>query len=387
MQINIHPNIDIISEEIVEIRRDLHKFPELAFNEHRTSSIIIKKLKSYGLKPLSKIGKTGVIADLHCANSKKMIALRADMDALPINEDGNLEYKSVHDGIMHACGHDGHVAMLLGAARALTSDPSKLNCNIRFIFQPAEEGKGGARYMIEDGALEGVDEIYGLHLWNYQQYGEIGVQTGPVMASADIFRIIIRGRGGHGATPHTSNDAIIAASALIQSIQTIVSRDTNPIESSVVTIGTINGGYNFNVIADTIEMKGTTRAYTEKVRELIKERLKKIIKGTEEMFNVKITLEYEDGYPPTINHDGPTSKVRTAAREVVGDGTKPPYLTMAGEDFSYYLNNIPGCFFFIGSSPDDQRLMDTPHHCSHFNINEKSLLIGSSALVNIAELS
>ena len=385
MATTIHPNIKKISQDIIDTRRDIHMHPELAFNEHRTSALIADRLTSYGLSPRTGVGKTGVIADLHINKSTKMIAMRADMDALPIQETGSFEFKSKNDGIMHACGHDGHVAMLLGVARALTSDPSKLKNSIRFIFQPAEEGLGGARYMIDDGALEGVDEIYGSHLWNYQPSGEIGIQSGPVMACADIFTICITGRGGHGATPHTSNDAVIVASTLIQSLQTIVSRDTNPLESTVVTIGKINGGYNFNIIADKVELHGTTRAYSQKNRELIKNRMATIIKGIEKMYNVSISLDYEDGYPPTINSELPTEIALSAAREVVGDNAKPPYLTMGGEDFSYFANEVPGCFFFIGSAPLNQEPMSTPHHCSHFNIDENALLIGASTFVRIAE--
>mgnify|MGYP001458957721 CR=1 FL=1 len=381
----IHPGIEKITKDIIDIRRDIHMHPELAFQEYRTAELITKELESYGLKPITGVGKTGVIADLLIDKSTKMIGMRADMDALPIHETGESSYKSVNDGVMHACGHDGHVSMLLGAARVLSSNPSKLKNSIRFIFQPAEEGFGGAQYMINDGALEGVDEIYGAHLWNYQPCGEIGIKSGPVMASADLFSISVQGKGGHGATPHTSNDAIIAASSLIQTFQTIVSRDTNPLESTVLTIGQINGGYNFNVIADNVRLKGTARAYSEKNRLLIKNRMNSIIEATEKMYNVSIELDYKDGYPPTINNKIITERALAAAKKVAGDNVKPPYLTMGGEDFSYFANEIPGCFFFIGSAPANEEPMSTPHHCSHFNIDENALLIGASTFVHIAE--
>jgi len=307
------------------------------------------------------------------------------MDALPIQETGNASYKSVNKGIMHACGHDGHTAMLLGAAEALCSKSNKLKGKVKFIFQPAEEGQGGAKYMIEDGALDGVDEVYGIHLWNYQKYGTIGVKPGPIMAAADIFEITINGIGGHGAAPQGTQDAIIIASHIIQTLQTIVSRNTNPIESTVITIGQINGGYNFNIIADSVVLKGTTRAYTEKNRQMIKRRMKEVIEGTEKTYGAKIELNYKDGYPPTINEPNATKNLLQAATKIVGDGAGYPYLSMGGEDFSYFLQKVPGCYFLVGSSPDGHEPLSVPHHCSHFDIDERALLIGSSVYVELTE--
>tara|TARA_B100000519_G_C14201782_1_gene418270 strand:- start:291 stop:1394 length:1104 start_codon:yes stop_codon:yes gene_type:complete len=359
--------------------------PELGFKEIRTSKIIAQKLSSYGLDVQTGVGKTGVVATLTGNTDGKTIALRADMDALPIQETGDLPFKSVHDGVMHACGHDGHMSMLLGAAKILSSKKDKINGTVKFIFQPAEEGLGGARYMIEDGALEEVDEIYGAHLWNYQQYGTIGVKPGPIMAAADLFDIVIEGKGGHGATPHGTVDAIIVASQIIQSLQTIVSRNTNPLESTVVTVGKINGGYNFNVIADQVSMQGTTRAYTEKNRQLIKTRMSELLDGIGNAFNAKIKLNYKDGYPPVINNEECATKLLNAATKVVGDGAGNPYLSMGSEDFSYFVNEKPGCFFFIGSAPKDRELLSTPHHCSHFDIDEEALLIGTNTFIQLIE--
>ncbi len=312
------------------------------------------------------------------------IALRADMDALPIQETNNFSYKSVNDGVMHACGHDAHTAILLGAAEALSKMKKKLRGNIRFIFQPAEEGFGGAQFMINDGAIDNVDEIYGLHVWNYQKSGTVGVKSGPVMAAADMFNIKIKGKGGHGAAPQGTVDSIVVASHLIQALQTIVSRNTNPLESTVVTIGEINGGYNFNIIADEVILKGTTRAYTIKNKNLIKKRMKDIIAGMEKTFKAKITLDYKDGYPPVINDVNATQTVYDAAKKIVKNNVIEPYLSMGGEDFSYYTNKIPGCFFFLGSAPKDRKPLSTPHHCSHFDIDEKAMLIGSSIFIEIA---
>jgi len=381
---NIHPEILSIKDSIIATRRDFHKHPELSFQEKRTSEIVAKKLESYGIEVLRHIGKTGVVGILKGDKPGPCIALRADMDALPIQETSDVVYKSVNKGVMHACGHDAHTAMLLGAAEVLSKLKSKIKGTVKFIFQPAEEGYGGAKFMIEDGAIDGVQEIYGLHVWNYQKSGTIGIKSGPVMAAADLFTIKINGVGGHGATPQGTVDCVIVASHLIQALQTIVSRNSNPLESTVVTIGQINGGYNFNIIADEIILKGTTRSYSEKNRQLIKQRMREIIQGIEKAFGAKIILDYKDGYPPVINNKNVTEKTKNAAQKIAGkNNVIPPYLSMGGEDFSYFLNEIPGCFFFLGSSPTDSEPMSTPQHCSHFDIDEEAMLIGSSIFIEL----
>tara|TARA_B110000914_G_scaffold44571_1_gene37768 strand:+ start:1652 stop:2818 length:1167 start_codon:yes stop_codon:yes gene_type:complete len=386
MKINIRKEIAKLSDEIYNYRRQFHKYPELSFKEFKTSETISKYLKEFGIKHKKNVGKTGVVGEIYFGPGPT-IALRADMDALPMQEKGNLEYKSRNDGVMHACGHDGHMAILLGAAKALSENSTIKKGTVKFIFQPAEEGGGGARYMIKDGCLNGVDEIYGLHLWNYQKYGEVGLKTGPVMASADMFDIEIQGKGGHGAAPQGTVDAIVVASHLITILQTIVSRNTNPLENTVLTIGKIKGGENFNVISDNVYLSGTTRAYSEKNRQMIKKRMEEIIEGVSKSFNAIIKINYKEGYPPTVNHDLPVKNVLRAAQNIVGDQAKSPYLSMGGEDFSYYLKKIPGCFFFIGSSPEKNDILSTPHHCSHFNIDERSLLIGASVYLNLIENS
>ena len=353
---NINPDILKIKKTIIETRRDFHKHPELSFQEKRTSKIVAKKLKSYGLKVIKNVGKTGVIGILKGAKPGKTIAMRADMDALPIQETSNIPYKSINDGVMHACGHDAHTAMLLGAAEVLSKKNQQINGEIHFIFQPAEEGYGGAKFMIEDGAIDNVDEIYGMHVWNYQKSGTIGIQSGPVMAAADRFTIEIQGIGGHGGAPQGTVDCVIVGSHLIQALQTIVSRNTNPLENTVITVGQINGGYNFNIIADKVILKGTTRAYTEKNRDMIKKRMKEIISGTEKMFGAKINLKYKDGYPPVINNFKTTEKIKKKSKNIVGNNVIKPYLSMGGEDFSYFANKIPGCFFFLGTAPKEKPL-------------------------------
>ena len=234
---HIDPQVLALKNKIISTRRDIHKHPELSFQEHRTSELVAKQLEEFGISVERNIGKTGVVGTLKGSREGKTIAFRADMDALPIQETGKVSYKSVHDGVMHACGHDAHTAMLLGASEVLSKNRKNIQGTIKFIFQPAEEGYGGAKFMIEDGAIENVEEIYGLHVWNYQQSGTIGIKEGPVMAAADIFTIHIKGVGGHGATPQGTVDCVVVSSYLIQAMQTIVSRNTNPLENTVVTFG------------------------------------------------------------------------------------------------------------------------------------------------------
>lgn len=386
MKIKIREEIKNIKDEIYAIRRHFHRYPELSFKEFNTAETISQHLDKFGIVHKKGVGKTGIVGEINFGPGP-IIALRADMDALPIQEENNLDYKSLNDGVMHACGHDGHMAILLGAANALSKNSKLKKGTVRFIFQPAEEGLGGAKYMIEDGCLDKVDEIYGLHLWNYQLYGEVGIKDGPVMASADLFDIEVSGKGGHGATPQGTVDAIVVASNLVTMLQTIVSRNTNPLESTVLSIGKIKGGHNFNIISDKVHMSGTTRAYTEENRKMIKQRMKEVIEGVSKSFGADIKLNYKDGYPPTVNHSSQVEKVLEAASSVVASGAKNPYLSMGGEDFSYYLQNKPGCFFFVGSAPNENEILSTPHHCSHFNIDERALLVGSSVYLNLIENS
>ena len=386
MKIKIREEIKNIKDEIYAIRRHFHRYPELSFKEFNTAETISQHLNNLGISHKKGVGKTGIVGEINFGPGPT-IALRADMDALPIQEENNLDYKSLNDGVMHACGHDGHMAILLGAANALSKNSKLKKGTVRFIFQPAEEGLGGAKYMIEDGCLDKVDEIYGLHLWNYQLYGEVGIKDGPVMASADLFDIEVSGKGGHGATPQGTVDAIVVASNLVTMLQTIVSRNTNPLESTVLSIGKIKGGHNFNIISDKVHMSGTTRAYTEENRTMIKQRMKEVIEGVSKSFGADIKLNYKDGYPPTVNHSSQVEKVLEAASSVVASGAKNPYLSMGGEDFSYYLQNKPGCFFFVGSAPNENEILSTPHHCSHFNIDERALLIGASVYLNLIENS
>ncbi len=381
----IRPEITALKDEMIAVRRDIHQHPELGFQETRTAKLVADQLREYGLDVRTGVGNTGVTGELAGSQPGPRIAFRADMDALPMEETGTLPFKSVNKGVMHACGHDGHVAMLLGAAKSLAEIRDGLKGSIRFIFQPAEEGAGGARYMIRDGALEGVDEIYGAHLWNYQPFGTVGVKAGPVMAAADQFKITVKGIGGHGAAPQGTDDTVVIGAQLVIALQTIVSRNTNPLESTVITVGQFQAGSGFNIIANEAYLYGTARSYTRENRQMIKDRMKTIIDGFRTAYNVDIDFYYEDGYPPTVNTAAATEKARVAAEKIAGKGVIDPFMTMGGEDFSYYLEQIPGSYFYIGSMPEKSEPGSVPHHCSHFDIDERALQVGASIFYQLAE--
>jgi amidohydrolase len=387
MPIQIRPEIDAIAHEIVDIRRDIHMYPEQGFEVYRTAALVAENLKAGGIHVQEKIGKTGVVGDLEGNHPGPTIALRADMDALPIQETGTVAYKSKNDGTMHACGHDGHTAILLGIAKVLSDKRKLLHGRVRFIFQPSEEKDGGATYMIDDGCLEGVDEIYGIHLWNYSEFGEIGSIPGTILAATDSLNFIVEGIAGHGAMPQGTVDAIVVSANLINALQTIVSRNVDPLQNAVVTIGTIHGGDNHNVIASSVKMDGTIRTFSEEIRTLIRKRIRQITKGIETSFGGTIEVKIEKGYPATVNNPKLFEKLMTAAKSIVGNGARKITPFMGGEDFAYYAKKVPACFFFIGSSPQGVSPGTIPHHCSHFDFDERALLVGASVLLELVENS
>ena len=385
-QPNIHPRIAAIEQQLIAWRRHFHQHPETGFEEHETGRYIVEQLQGIDVEIQHPVAQTGVVA-LMSNGDGPTIALRADMDALPIQETGDVSYKSIRDGVMHACGHDAHMATLLGAATALDQLRDQWHGTIKFIFQPGEEGFAGAKQMIDDGVLKDpqVAAIFGLHVWNYQDYGTVGVKPGPTLAAADEFEITVTGTGGHAALPQQTVDIILVAAQLVVALQSIVSRNLDPLESGVVSIGMIRGGQTFNVIPDKVLLKGTARAMREEDRLLIKARIGEICQGVASTYGAAINLNYHDSYPPTINDAQMSSLVLEAARVVVGDGAGPPFLSMGGEDMAFFLQEVPGCFFFVGSAKPEHRQRPAPHHCAHFDLNERALAVGASVFIEIVQ--
>lgn len=370
MDISIKEIKQVVKEVIAEIqaiRNHLHQYPEPSFKEFNTSAFIAEKLNEWGISPITGMATTGLVVVIEGNNpSLRTVALRADMDALPINETAAIDYKSKNPGVMHACGHDGHMAGLLGAAKVIYNQKDNMNGVVKLIFQPAEEGYGGAREMIKDGCLEDnlgpyVDQIYGIHLWSYDNLGCIGCNGGPIMAASDKFEINVYGKGGHGAAPQGTVDAIIEAASLITALQTVVSRNKDPLESGVITCGTINGGFGYNVIADHVKISGTARSFTKSTQQLIKCRMGEICCGVAGTYGGKIDLNYQYGYPPTVNsHPECVEVVVNAATKIVGKNRASlPQKTMGAEDFSYFMEVRPGLFLH------QQNLFIILHICLH----------------------
>lgn len=376
MKQSLFNRLDEIYPELVDIRRDLHMNPELSFQETRTPKLIAEYHQKLGLDVRTNVGSRGVVATLHGAKPGRTVALRADFDALPINDEKDVPFKSTIPGIMHACGHDIHTAGLLGVAKVLSEVREQLNGNIVFIHQFAEEvTPGGAAPMIEDGCLNGVDVIYGAHVHSPADYGIVGTVTGPAMAAGDTFDITIHGKGGHGAMPHTTVDPIVVASHLILALQQIASRQTDPLKSVVVTVGSIHGGSAPNIIPETVELSGTLRAFDAEVQEASIAAIHRMVEQVCSTFGATGELRYNRGYPAVINHAAQTELVTRVARDVVGaDNVVNQEPTMGGEDFAYYLQKVPGTFFFTGGGNPDLNAT-YPHHHPRFDVDERSMLV------------
>ncbi|MGE7986430.1 amidohydrolase [Lysinibacillus fusiformis] len=373
--------IDENYEEMVGIRRHLHEYPELSFEEVETPAYIAAYHKELGHEVREGVGGRGVVAVLHGARPGKTVALRADFDALAIQEENDIPYKSKVTGKMHACGHDGHTATLLGLAKALNKLKSEITGNILFIHQHAEEvAPGGAKPMIEDGCLDGVDVIFGTHLWAPTPIGEILVKDGAIMAAADKVEIAIQGKGGHGAEPHHSIDAVTLASQFVISAQQLISRRIDPLKSAVLTIGHFEAINPFNVIADRVKLAGTIRTFEEDVRTQMEQELEAVLNATCLAFGASYEYRYTRGYPPVYNHQKETEFVAQLASTVPGVErvkTCPPF--MVGEDFAYYLEKVPGTFFFTGAkSPEWETAY--PHHHARFDFDERAMLIAAKTL-------
>ncbi|MFJ7364791.1 M20 family metallopeptidase [Peribacillus frigoritolerans] len=373
--------LDDIYNEIVDIRRHLHQHPELSFEEVNTANYIAAYHEKLGHKVRNRVGGNGVLAYLEGDKPGPTVAVRADFDALPIHEQTDVPFKSVNEGVMHACGHDGHTATLLGLAKVLNGMKQEIEGTVVFLHQHAEElPPGGAIAMIEDGCLDGVDVIFGTHLQAQMPLGEIGYRTGPLQAAPDRFDITIQGKGGHGAAPHETKDSIVIGGQLIGNLQQIVSRKVDPLESAVVSVCAFEAKNPYNVIADTATLTGTVRTFKEEIRNFIEKEIERVVKGTCIVSDATYDYKYMRGYPTTVNHKEETEFVAKLAHSVPGvESVKETPPIMGGEDFSYYLEKVKGTFFFTGAkNPDWEQAY--PHHHPKFDIDERSLLIAAKTL-------
>lgn len=368
-------------DEMVEIRRYLHENPEVSYHEVNTANYIATYQKALGHEVRTNVGGNGVVAKLHGGKPGKTIALRADFDALAIDEQNDVPYKSKKSGVMHACGHDGHTATLLVLAKALNQIKDELSGTIVFIHQHAEElAPGGAIAMIEDGCLEGVDVIYGTHLWSTEPLGSFMTKLGPLMAAADALALTVKGRGGHGSEPHLTKDAIVISSQFVINLQQLVARRVSPISPAVVSIGRFEAINPFNVIADQVEMEGTVRTFDEATRSLLEIEVEKVLAASCALTGADYEYAYKRGYPAVINHEQQTALTIEVAANVPGiDKIHICEPLMGGEDFAYYLQHVPGSFFFTGAkNPSWTEVY--PHHHPKFDIDERALLNAAKTL-------
>ncbi|MCM3125303.1 M20 family metallopeptidase [Cytobacillus oceanisediminis] len=384
LQDQLFRKIEDLYPEMVEIRRFMHQHPELSFQEENTARYIAAFYEKLGVEVRTNVGGNGVVAKIYGAKPGKTVALRADFDALPIQDEKDVPYKSLVPGVMHACGHDGHTATLLVLAKVLHEARENLHGTYVMIHQHAEEyAPGGAISMIEDGCLEGVDVIFGTHLWASETTGTVQYRIGPIMAAADRFEISIQGKGGHGAQPHKTKDAIVAGAQLVSNLQQIVSRRVDPVDSAVVTVGSFVADNAFNVIADKARLVGTVRTFNENTRDFIAAEIEKVVQGTCLASDCTYEYLYDKGYPAVVNHAAETEFLIDCASKVP-EVTKieESDLQMGGEDFAYYLQHVKGTFFFTGAKPESAE--SYPHHHPRFDIDEKAMLIAAKALCSAA---
>ncbi len=376
--------------ELVATRRDLHAHPELGYQEHRTAALVAERLKQMGCEVRTGVGRTGVVGTLagH-AGAGRTVLLRADMDALPIQEAGETPYRSTAPGVMHACGHDGHVAIALAAARRLAASRREWRGTVRFAFQPAEEGGNGAEAMIADGVLEAprVDAVFGLHLMNTLPVGTIAATPGPIMGAVDLFTIRITGKGGHAAMPHQTVDPVVAAAHVVTALQSLVSRATDPFDQLVVSVTRIRAGEAFNVIPEEAVLMGTVRSMGGRPYAEAPERLRAVATGVAGALGCGATVDYVRQTPATINDEAMTALVARAAAALVGaERVLAGQRMLGGEDFAFFLQKVPGCFAWVGSA-NPARGYDAPHHSPRFDIDEDALPIGVDLLERVARES
>jgi amidohydrolase len=367
---DLKKDVEALSGRLVAWRRELHRHPEIAHKEEWTSAYLRDHFKKLGL-PAKSLAGTGLRAVLKGRPGGKTVALRTDMDALPLQEEGDKKYRSLNPGAAHACGHDGHMAVLMAAAELLAKRKERFKGNVVFICQPAEElPPGGAQPMIKAGALEGVGAIFGLHLWQGLPTGTVGIVKGPMMAQSDNFRITVKGRGGHGSMPQATVDPILTAAELVVNLQSIVSRSVDPLKPAVLSFGTIHGGTVYNIIPNEVKLSGTVRMFDPKIQTLMKKRLREIVEGTCAAFKAAADFEYEEGYPPLVNDPASVDFVLAVVEKALGkENIIAVDPVMGGEDFAYYLQEVPGAFFFLGAGDGTKY----PHHHPAFDIDEKAL--------------
>jgi amidohydrolase len=378
---DLKKDVEKLTGKIIEWRRDFHRHPEIAYEEKRTSSVIRQFLESHNI-PVSACAKTGLRGVLEGIPGGKTVALRADIDALPLKEEGDRKYISQNPEAAHACGHDGHMAILMGVAELLAQKKDKFKGKVVFLFQPSEERiPGGAKRMIDEGALEGVDAVFGLHLWQPLPTGSVGIVKGAMMAQPDAFTITVKGKGGHGSMPHTTVDPILVASHLVVNIQSIVSRNVDPLKPVVVSFGTVKGGTIYNIIPSEVSLTGTVRTFDSSIQSLAEERLKKIIQETCQTFGATAEFQYEKGYPPLVNQEDMVDFVIDVTGKTLGENrVQPIEPVMGGEDFAYFLQKIPGAFLFFGMGDG----MEFPHHHPAFDLDEKALPQATLLMTSLA---
>jgi amidohydrolase len=358
------------------MRRDFHMHPELGFQEVRTAGIVAKELQKLGLEVTTGIGKTGVVALIEGTGAGPTLLLRADMDALPIVEQTAAEYASQNQGVMHACGHDGHTAILLTVAKMLNSARDQFPGTIKLVFQPAEEGQGGAESMLTDGVMDNpkVDITLGLHLWNERPVGWLGIAEGATMAGAEMFTITVTGKGGHGAIPQGAIDPVLAGAHIVTALQSIVARNVAPFDSAVISVTQFQGGDAFNVIPPSVKLVGTIRSFKPEVREMVLKRFSEITTGVAEAFGCQVEINNIRLTPPVINQSRTVKLVQSAAKKVLPDSTvdSSAPITMGSEDFAFMIEKVPGCFFFVGSA-NEERGLNYGHHHPKFDVDEQAL--------------
>lgn len=376
-----------LADEITAIRRDLHMHPELGFQEVRTARIVAEKLAALGYEVATGVGKTGVVGLMSGAKlGERTVLLRFDMDALPIQDAKDAPYRSQTPGVMHACGHDAHVAVGLGVATVLARHREQFGGTVKLMFQPAEEGLGGANAMIKDGILKGpdVDVALGLHVSSGHPVGTAVVRSGALLAAADGFILTVQGRGGHGARPHETVDAVLVASQIVVALQSVVARSLDPQEVGVLSVGSFQAGQAGNVVADSAVLRGTIRSFSPEARELIHRRLKEVTEGVAAVFGATVEVQQYFGVNATVCAEGPTAVVYESAAQVLGaDKIDTTYRTTGGEDFSAVLAAVPGNFFFLGTQ-NKERGIDAPHHNPHFDVDESGLPLGVAILCDSA---